>query len=281
MGYIATSLLFADDYIPDDNLSDNDIKTDQSRFMRQTVQALRSVDYEVTVARTHEEALNLIKKLHFDIAIIDLHWSDKSIPNADRLTYGWNISDAIDEMDKKLSKKTLQIIYSAQFQYDPSISTRAAEKGKLPLYKTYGEVDPHALKAVVRFIEKNLTIPSVKEQFDHDRINELRQLLNQYREEPLKQQRRWFNLTFLLVALSIFLLIAGATGAIFWSLQVGILTSVSSIMTGAISSLLYVQLQREQEKVEQIRKNIEHDLNEKVNQFIEEKPTKTAPSHKI
>jgi hypothetical protein len=287
-------VLFADDQIPDENISDTDIKTELKKkhpdwdegfinafpIMRRAVETLRLADYDVTLARTHKEALDLVKDLHFDIAIIDLGWyADESIPYAQRAYYGWKISESIEEADKKLkSKPTLQIIHSNRFETEPSIGIQAADEGKLPLFKIYGEAGHQALKASVKFIEQHLTSPSVQEQFCQDDTEKLRRINIQFWMEPLNQQKQWFNLTFVFVALSISLLIAGAIGAIFWNLQVGILTSISSIMTGAISSLLYAQLQRAQKKVEESREKIEQQYKENLERFYASSPTNTSPS---
>lgn len=285
-------ILFADDQIPDENISDIDFKImlkekhpdwnrefiNSFRIMRRAVETLRLADYDVTIARTHKDALDLVKNLHFDIAIVDLGWhADESIPYAQRAYYGWKISEAIEEADKKLkSKPTLQIIHSAKFKKDSSISIQAADEGKLPLFKNYSEAGNQALKASVKFIEQHLTSPSVQEQFCQDNTEKLRVITHQFLTEPLNQQKKWFNLTFVFVALSISLLIAGAIGAIFWNLQVGTLTSISSIMTGAISSLLYVQLQRAQKNVEESRKKIEQQYKESLERFYAGSPDKDS-----
>jgi hypothetical protein len=166
------TILFADDQIPDENIPNHDLGNvlknqhpdwppgfiDAFFAMRQAIKVLRIAGYAVTVARTYGEALDLIGKHHFDIAIVDLGWFADGALSADQQEYaGWDICAAIDEADKKLqSAPTLQIVHSNRFDQDAALAMQAADMGKLPLYKNYTEANHQALRAAVKFIETQL-----------------------------------------------------------------------------------------------------------------------------
>lgn len=163
-------ILFADDQIPDENLADDDVEAALKRkypkaqqaflnsfpIMRQAVATLRNAGYDVTVATGAKDALSLAAGKHFDIAIVDMGWfGDLDVPEGQREYFGWKICNAIDENDSKTqSKPTSQIIYSDRFRTIPEMSREAAQRGKLPVFKVYGEPGHEALKASVKFIEK-------------------------------------------------------------------------------------------------------------------------------
>src|SRR5436190_16266541 len=104
-------ILFADDQIPDENIPDDEINKSlkeqhpdwPARFinafvaMRQSVKTLRGAGYDVIVARTYKDALELIKHSHFDIAIVDLGWfADATLTPKQTEYAGWDICAAID-----------------------------------------------------------------------------------------------------------------------------------------------------------------------------------------
>lgn len=277
-------ILFADDQIPDQAIPDDKIMDVLQeahpdwdiRFinafpvMREAVETLQLAGYDVTVANTSQDALKLIEKKQFDLAIIDLGWfADNSLSEAQQKYYGWKLCEEIEKADKKReSKPTLQIIYSNRFAKKPDLSIHAADKGKLPLYKIYGKAGHEALKAAVKFIEWNLKQPSDDEVFFRNHLLKLRQEWLNLMKEPLKQQQNWFRLTLGSVAISLGLLFIGVLGALFWDFQIGLVTSISSILTGAISSLLFKQLQRKEEKVDTIQHAVSTKFEEAMKLYL-------------
>lgn len=259
-------ILFADDQIPNEddtgNLTDDDIKKmlkakypnwpeeirNHFPIMRKAVMTLRDAGYDVKVAQTYKDAIDLVNKEHFDIAIIDMGWkTDLEVEYQKRYNAGWGICEDIDKTDNKLKcMPTKKIIYSERFKDDPTISIDAAEKGILPLYKIYGEVGHYALKATVKFIEQHLKNPQAT----------IEKRKKEYWEEELEQYKKLSKYTQIFVALSIFLLFSGAIVAIFGNLRIGTLTSISSILTGTISALLFSRLDKKQKIVEKILQNI-------------------------
>jgi len=175
-------VLFADDQIPAEDIpDDNVIVVLKEKYpaappgfinaflpMRHAVKTLRDGYYDVTVARTYEEAINYIKINHFDIAIVDLRWdADEKVPEVQSDNMGWAICDAIEEADKETKlPPTFQIVYSSRFQSEPHLAIRAAQESKLPVFKSYNEAGSQALLATVNFIEKHLSYRSGQHSFD-------------------------------------------------------------------------------------------------------------------
>lgn len=257
-------ILFADDQIPDDSIPDDEIKTrlkeqhkdwdtgfiNAFHAMRQSVNTLRNSGYNITVARTYQNALELIAHEHFDIAIVDLGWfADETLAVNHRSFAGWDICEAIDTANNNsATEPTLQIIYSNRFVDDAMISIQAADTGKLPVFKNYKKATHEALRASVKFIETHITSPSSQEQLAISEAKSLHQAMINALNEPLKQLKSWSMLAVVFIALSLLLLLAGASLVIFLGKDlVGAVTSLSSIFTGAISALLLSRL-RETEK---------------------------------
>jgi len=251
-------ILFADDQIPDEALADETIHATLKQknpdwsdgfiaafpIMRKAVTTLRESGYEVDVAKSRKEAMSKAKSVAYDLAIIDLGWyADETLPRDQQAYAGWDISQAIEEADRRSGKKpTPQIIYSNRFEKDPAISMQAADQRKLPLFKIYSDAGHQALRAAVKFIESYLSMPSSTERF----LDHLRQSLLECLVEPLKQHSKWFKLTVAFVGLSFALLLAGLSTAIWGNVEVGVIASASSIITGAISTLLLAQLRSSQ-----------------------------------
>ncbi len=177
-------VLFADDQIPDEEIPDEDVVMELRKKypgappgfinaflpLRQAVKTLRDGYYDVTVARTYQEALAFIKTIHFDIAIVDLRWdADKAVPSSQSDNIGWAICDAIEDAEKdKLLVPTFQIVYSSRFQSELHLAVRAAAEAKLPVFKSYNEAGSQALLATVNFIEKHLADQTIKIPTEHE-----------------------------------------------------------------------------------------------------------------
>ena len=165
-------ILFADDQIPDETMADDQItkvlKKQNPKWpsgfiegfvdMRNAVKALKGAGFDVTIASTYEEVIKLIEATYFGIAIVDLGWfGDEAVPSGDQEFKGWDICREIDAAAKKHHKQeTQQIIYSDRFLKKVSISVRAAEEGRLLVFKNYEypDVGHASLVAAVDFIAR-------------------------------------------------------------------------------------------------------------------------------
>jgi hypothetical protein len=282
-------VLFADDHIPEDDIPDDENEIRESlrkrypewaeestnrlaasyRARRQAVQAL-SDPYDVTIARTYEDALKLIKRSHFDIAIVDLRWfADTALrrKGKDPRTAGWELADAIEEADRTLlSAPTLQIAYSAGFSDTPSISIDAADRGMLPFFKINNEANAPALRAAVKFLENSLERRTPEEKLLVELDNHRRNTTSWLRD-LIKQQKLWFALTLVCVALGTLLGFVGIFGAYFWDISVDKVTSIVGVLTTIVSSLLLAQLRSAQKNVEKTQDKLDAQHRERMEEY--------------
>jgi hypothetical protein len=287
---VRLKVLFADDQIPDDEIADSDIISvmtkrypheryphvdpdDIEHFlsMREAVKVLRDGGYDVSIANTKRKALNLIKATHFDIAIVDLRWYfDMDVPDEDKENTGWALCDAIEEADRRAtSTPTFQIVCSSRFDKKPAIAMIAAQRSKLPVFKSYNEAGSQSLLASLNFIEKYMSSP-------HEvRLNEVKDYWKTTKNElneAQKQESWWSAITIVLVALSVILILVGALAALFGYAQAGTLTLFSSAITSTVSILLIRQLNQMQQNTRNRRKNLEQNFQDTMEQLKETEP---------
>lgn len=280
-------ILFADDQIPPDNIPDEKIpswakekypeSTDEfiSYFLeiRKTIDAMKMSGRNITTARTLKEAKKLIDQNDFDIAIIDLGWcADKSIPESECRYIGWNISRILEKKNTESLFSTREIIYSAKFLDDPELGREAGRGGKLPVIKTNSEAGRQSLLASISFIEAQINSLSNKEKLTQDYVRNIQSVLLKNLEEPLKQYKIWFMVTISISTLALLLLIIGI---FFWvikdSSSIGILVSVSSLFTNAISMTLIRQLDKSRNEVKLCREKIVQENKKSMQLFIHDK----------
>lgn len=285
-------VLFADDQIPDDDIPDNDIISEMTKrypheryphvdhddiehflSMKDAVKVLMDGGCDVSTANTKREALNLIKATHFDIAIVDLRWYfDMDVPDKDKENTGWMICDAIEEADRRATNTpTFQIVCSSRFDKKPQIAIIAGQKSKLPVFKSYNEAGSQSLLAAVNFIEKYMSNPSTRD-VALDAVKSFRQTIQTLLNEALTQERRWATITIGLAALSVILILVGALAAIFGYAQAGTLTSICSVITSAISILLFRQLNKAQENTRNALNVAEQNYRDAMKQLNETEP---------
>jgi response regulator RpfG family c-di-GMP phosphodiesterase len=278
-------VLFADDQIPDDDIPDNDIISvmtkryphvdpdDIGHFlsMRDAVKVLRDGGYDVSTANTKRKALNLIKATHFDIAIVDLRWYfDMDVPDQDKENTGWDLCNAIEEADRRAtSTPTFQIVCSSRFDKKPAIAMIAAQRSKLPVFKSYNEAGSQSLLASLNFIEKYMSSP-------HEvRLNEIKdywKTTNNELNKAEKEESRWSAITFVFVVLSVSLILAGALAVLFGYAQVSTLTSISSLITSVVSILLFGLLKQMQQNTKNRQQNLDRNFQSTMEQLKETEP---------
>jgi hypothetical protein len=257
-------LLFADDQIPDENAPANDdelIKKMEELYprrsdthargreqflkgfisARRTAEKLRSGGHEVNLANSYAKALDLVEREHFDIAIVDLAWfADRALSNPERDAAGWRISAAIAKADTKFGTTTRQIMYSGMFAKELGTSIEAASRGILPIYKSNNEATHEALKAAVKFVETQLS----------SRAEEIRILLRQSVEEPIRQHRLWFRFTLGCVVASVAVALVGSMGVFFVNVNAQRFQIVLESLPALISGILFGVLFRYQQIID-------------------------------
>ncbi|MBA3572164.1 MAG: hypothetical protein H0W34_09370 [Pyrinomonadaceae bacterium] len=271
-------IFIADDQIPPSKLPEQEFRKrlfaeygdnaqnrrffEQCVFMGEIVQGLRDSGYRVTVAHTYADAVKEISRGEFDLAIIDLGWfMDFSIPEKERPAAGWSLCQHLDEKDERSGKRTPQILFSSRFPDEPELSREAARRQKLPIFKEATDTVRNSLMAAVGFVDATLTAQrsassTRSEHFDY----ELQNIALSHFKEPLQDYRRWTFLTLTFVAISLALLVAGVALAYTHTLQVATLSSVTSLVSGTISALLYKHLGSAQAAVENAQREVLEQL---------------------
>lgn len=281
-------VLIADDQIPDENVSDSEVliwaRKNYPRarngfinafaVMRQAVNTLRD-DCDVKVARRHSEALSLIEKERFDVAIVDLGWAgDAAVSRKIERTAGWQLIDAITEEDAKHPERppTAQIIYSSRFETHPDLGQQAVAKGVLPFYKPYGErfslplgdapvalgpkektrVACEALKGAVKFIE----------QLRKRRVERILRCAEEGLARANNRERQWDRLTLSMVTIGILAVFAGIVASLFGSVAEGAVSSASGVVIAIIPKLLYRRLDIACKQIKEARQELVALLNE-------------------
>lgn len=278
-------VLFADDQIPDDQIisvmtkkypheryprvDSNDIEHFLS--MRKAVKVLRDGNYEVFIAYSKREALDLIKDHHFDIAIVDLRWYfDMDVPDKDKENTGWVLCHAIEEADgRATSAPTFQVVCSSRFDKEPTIAMTAADGSKLPVFKSYNDAGSQSLLATLNFIKKYMSSP---QEVMRNQIMDYWKTATNLLNEARKQESWWSAITIVAVALSVILILFGALAALFGYVQAGTLTSISSVITSMVSILLFGQLIRMQKNTKEIQTKLDQNYQDTMNQLNKSQP---------
>ncbi len=270
----ALHILVADDQIPPEDEPEEEFRRhflaqfgdtphnrgflEQCIFMRQVVQALRDYGYRVTAARTFSEAAKQIADSTFDLAIVDLGWyMDASLPQSERPAAGWSLCERLDEKAESSGTTIPQIVFSSRFPTEPELSREAAKRRKLPLFKEATPVVRNSLMAAVGFVDATLAVQRASEAAAPDRFQRrLEDMALKYFDEALSDYRRWALLTVVFVAISLALLLFGVALAFTGTVAVATLSSITSLVTGLVSTLLYKRLSSAQKGTEAARAEV-------------------------
>jgi hypothetical protein len=237
----------------------------QCIFVGGIIQSLRDSGYKVTTARKYSNAIKVIESSSFDLAIIDLGWyMDTSLPEKDRPSAGWMLCEEIDEKDVQRGKNTPQILFSSRFPKEPELSRIAAQRKKLPIFKEATDVVKNSLMAAVGFVESAMPgNSSTRNASDNSFNTELQHIALDTFREPIRDNRRWTLFTLIFVYISLCTLICGILLAFFKQVEIGIITTVASIISGIISSVLYKRLNTIQKTLETTRKEVLSQLEKR------------------
>jgi hypothetical protein len=274
-------VLFADDQIPDEEIPDEDIfqamravyPQAQEGFIR-AFQVMRrahravSEDNHVVVAHRFQDAMSLVQTQEFDVAIVDLGWyADKSIRESERAAAYERRPD---------QPPTAQIIYSARFDSQPQLGERAASRGKLPFLKPYHErftiplesreaviesadkveAACQSLRATLSFIEHvrgSEATPALALQRD---LNVLRKAASDGLSRAVEREKRWDQLTRVLLTISIVIVLAGVVSLFFFGVPEGAVTAAVGVVVGLIPRLMFGELHKAREEIQGATDNV-------------------------
>jgi hypothetical protein len=134
-----------------------------------------------------------------------------------------------------------------------------------------GEKYSENRQAAVNFIEKYMSNPSTRDVV-LDAVKGSQQTMHTLLNEALTQERRWTAITIVLAALSVILILVGALAAIVGYAQAGTLTSICSVITSAVSILLFRQLNKAQENTRNALNVAEQNYRDAMKQLNETEP---------
>ncbi len=147
-------VLFADDQIPDSTLfscSDDEIRDHYTKlyrkekfaeefaegfvFMRRLVNLLKSRGYQVDTADTPATVSDLAKRTTYSVIVLDLGWwTVQDMSYEDKMVLGWSLAAEIRQ-----NSSAPILMFSNRFDKDAELARTTAEKGCLPVYKSYDE----------------------------------------------------------------------------------------------------------------------------------------------
>ncbi len=255
----------------------------QGLALQQSVELLENVGHNVTITRTFQDALEMINapEQYFDVAVIELGWeADLALEQNKRHSAGWDLCEAIENVNKSrkfkpTEKPTLKVICSDRLAKDSAIGITAANRGILPIYNQYNENTAQMLRAVIKFIESGLT-SSPLDELARKILEEDRDTLNSYLNQPLADYKKWFNLTLVLILVSVVLLLGGIVGLFLGYVQLGILSSAISLVNGITSILLFRELDQLEKSVITNLGKAEEMYEEAIERVFKEMNTSTT-----
>jgi CheY-like chemotaxis protein len=157
------SVLIADDMVPDRSLtSEENVRehysslypgtefADGAVFVYKLLNLLRSEGYSVDLANTRADALRLAASESYDVIILDLWWwAEKEIKSDDeKKVLGFQMADEI----LRANPSEQILMFSSRFFQDAGLAKTAAEKGCLPVFKSYNDVSAKSLLVTIRWV---------------------------------------------------------------------------------------------------------------------------------
>jgi hypothetical protein len=274
-------LLYADDQIVPFNLSDDEVtKWIESNYpqadwgqsfikafdeTRETVRRLQNDGYDLTCINSFSKAKKIIRDHTFDIIIVDLGWSgDKSLQKQGSGHKGWELAEAISEIDKRQNRKTPVIMYSIKFLKNPELSRIAAQKSILPVFKSEssGIEGRESLMAAINFIRTQISSLTNKEQLGIKSLSTSHDILTNMMSEALRQYRMWFFATISSASISAFVLVASGMYVLISNDKVsGIYTTISGILVNVFTVLFVRELHKAKEEVNKCREEVRVSLS--------------------
>jgi CheY-like chemotaxis protein len=254
-----TRLLIADDQIPNTDLSsekevrdcylkiyphadDDDDFAEGFVFFHRLIHLLRERAYEVDCASTPAAALEFAKRNTYDAVILDLGWyTMEAMPYPERMILGWQIADQIRQ-----NSSAPILMFSARFYEDDELARTAAEKGLLPVYKTFDEECQKHLLVTIRWATLNKTVAarSAEERQVHaDRMD------REQKNHALWMYRWLSNVLLSSIAFSVILLGTTAVFLLKNDVKVTVASAVFGLVSTFISSTVYQNIGRYQKSL--------------------------------
>jgi hypothetical protein len=180
-------VLIADDMAPDSNLkSEQEVIAHYSKlypntdfavgcaFMYRLIKLLRSQGYQVDPANTPAEALRLAAAKSYNVIVLDLGWWTQKKGDDKKMVLGFQIAD-----NMRARSPAQILMFSNRFFDDEALARTAAEKGCLPVYKSYDDVGAKSLLVTIRWAVLRKTVAAtVRDQGKFISLRMYRRLSN-------------------------------------------------------------------------------------------------------
>lgn len=126
-------------------------------FLYKMIRALKSQGYEVDGVNRPSEIVKTVEKGEYDVIVLDLGWwTVQDMGYDDKMVLGWKIAEQI----KERSAAPI-IMFSNRFYKDQALARTAAEKGLLPVYKSYDDACMKHIVVTIRFAVMARTVKEV------------------------------------------------------------------------------------------------------------------------
>jgi CheY-like chemotaxis protein len=153
-------VLIADDQVPDKDLkSEQEVLEHYTKlysdanfaagfgFMYRVVKLLRDQGYAVDCANTPDEAVRRASAETYSVIVLDLGWyTVEKMGYDEKMVHGFLMAEQI-----RAKSWAPILMYSNRFFDEEDLARTAAEKGCLPVYKSYDEVGAKSLLVSIRW----------------------------------------------------------------------------------------------------------------------------------
>ncbi len=227
-------VLIADDQVPDSKLSsDEEIRDHYTKlykdtefaegfvFIRKLINLLRARGYSVDCADTPAKVIDLVKNETYDVVVLDLGWyTIENIPYDDRMILGWQLAEGIHR-----NSSAQILMFSNRFYDDQELARTAAEKGCLPVYKSYDEACARNLLVTILWaiLKKSLT----------------ETLRDEQKLYSFRMYRRLSNVLFVSIVSSLLLLLSTVVLVVTNQTTSTIASSIFGVVATFVSGVIY------------------------------------------
>jgi CheY-like chemotaxis protein len=229
-----SKVLIADDQVPKGDLgSEDEIRRyylDEHKdpgfaegfvFLYKMMRTLKSQGYKVVAVNRPGDVLKAVESGQYDAIVLDLGWwTVRDMAYDDKMVLGWHIAEQIKE-----HSSAPIIMFSNRFFEDQDLARTAAEKGLLPVYKSY---DDACIRQVVVTIRYAVMTKPVKEV-----------VLDQQRIYAFKMYRRLSAVLLGAITASAALLLVSVTLAVVKSTTASIVSSVFGFVLTFINGAIF------------------------------------------
>ena len=230
-------VLIADDQVPKGDLgSEDEIRRyylDEYKdpefaegfvFLYKMIRTLKSQGYKVDAVSRPGDVLKSVQSEQYDAIVLDLGWwTVRDMVYDDKMVLGWSIAEQIKE-----HASSPIIMFSNRFFEDQDLARTAAEKGLLPVYKSYDDVCIRQVLVTIRYAVMTKPVKPIKEA-----------VLDEQRVYAFKMYRRLSTVLLGAIIASVALLLVSVTLAVVKLATASIVSSVFGFVLTFINGAVF------------------------------------------